>query len=618
MRYIKKIFILVFVLFVGLSFVKVSADDYFITSDIYIEGASVRITGNPGIRFQVNIGTLSKEGVEKYGVLIAFGSADANADFCKGGEINGKPILSVEVDEVDENGNYFATIFNVPTDQYGQDISVRPYFITEMGDIFYCMFANVRNMVQVASAAAYKGVESEFIENIMEDVEIMVISEEDSCDFFMDSFYGDGKGNWILTENYEAIVNKDLKLDKTYVCLEYHEVAVEEDEEDYDLFIVYKSNVNAFNSIVGSTEYGVDKEVAVADEKYKDQLDYIYVFSGLYEGDVVIDKCCVNYCVCSENGFNLEYDDEFVQDETKQVIIDGSVTITGNYNEISGFVFDGVVEAKGVDGLGIESCVFNLTDKSNYSFAVKEASSNVGIYYSYKADASNRFIYLLAETTNLTVDGCTTLDQATTTDGIRFSDGTDSFARGDVTIIYNYIEASQFGFCDRSPDADKYEIINNYFGGCETAIQLRNRATPNANDMVYEIFGNAFDGCGAINDGGAWNVCEISTGAKTVLNLNYNVFVNSTYKTSGGEIIYIYKNEDATFDCSNNYFWNTTSEDTSDFDNAGVCNIKIDAGLTLWELCAPSTCPMKLPPYFVVDDGVNYYIYGINIFYSEE
>ena len=78
---------------------------------IKVEGAQVRTTGNAGIRF---VATEAYEGEnETYGILLAFGEAEADENFVVGGTVNGKAVANAEIATA-ENGQYAVTLYDIP------------------------------------------------------------------------------------------------------------------------------------------------------------------------------------------------------------------------------------------------------------------------------------------------------------------------------------------------------------------------------------------------------------------------------------------------------------------------------------------------------------------------
>lgn len=625
MKHVRRLFIFALLFVSTLSLVKVKADtpdSIETTNAITVSGVSIRTTGNTGIRFRCNIHeSFDEDYVKKFGILIGFGVVDATTEFVKGGKANGYDILSVEVSEIDEDRNYFGTIYNIPVDSYIQNVTARSYVILNDDSIIYGRLARYCNLTEVALIASDNEVTGELITSLCNNVERVTLTEDQSYQFSRsDSLYGDGKDNWYFMANPIAVVNNNLEYNKKYVCYEYHKYD-EEFDYNYDVYALYETDVTALENLSDSVSIGS----STPKEDIYDT-ETIFVMPGTYTGDITINKNNLYYVGVEETYY--DHTETFVLDETTQAIIDGKVTITGDNVYIWGFVYKNQVDINGCNNV-------ELANSVNYSsvgpsIKVSKASSNISIISLYKADNTDRWVYILAETENFTMADCVVLDGLTYNDSsnvdmVRFSDNSNyEFAKGIIDIEYNYFRCSQMAFCDRNPAADKYIIFNNYFEGpTKTAIQLRH-TDKNDEDQEIEIVANTFVNCG--NTTKDWDVIDVYTGSNTSLKMNYNVFVDSDFNDST-EMIWIY-NESATLDCSNNYFWDSVNEDTDDFNATGCCNLSAaTTGLSLWELDSPISVIYPLAPYQVSItykevDGVykpfKYYISGLNCSYEPE
>ena len=77
------------------------------SNQIYIEGAQIRTSGMPGIRF---VGSLkesyNKTNVSGFGIVVAFGAVDVD-DIIIGETVNGKKVLNTETSGIDESNHYY-------------------------------------------------------------------------------------------------------------------------------------------------------------------------------------------------------------------------------------------------------------------------------------------------------------------------------------------------------------------------------------------------------------------------------------------------------------------------------------------------------------------------------
>lgn len=136
------------------------------TSDlISVEGAQVRLEGSAGIRFVGKINdSFDPTGVTAYGISIAFGDANKN-DVVIGGTANGMDVLSAQVSETTEDGNFYINLVNIPEKMYGQKVTARSYFVKN-DETIYSSTTTVRSLGQVTLAVKNAGQTSELIESI--------------------------------------------------------------------------------------------------------------------------------------------------------------------------------------------------------------------------------------------------------------------------------------------------------------------------------------------------------------------------------------------------------------------------------------------------------------------
>ena len=133
---------------------------------IKVEGAQVRTTGNAGIRF---VATEAYEGEnETYGILLAFGEAEADENFVVGGTVNGKVVANAEIATAE--GTFAATLYDIPEVYYTQAISARAY--VKAGETYvYSSTVCVKSLAEVALKAKADGEEGTLIDDVAEYVE---------------------------------------------------------------------------------------------------------------------------------------------------------------------------------------------------------------------------------------------------------------------------------------------------------------------------------------------------------------------------------------------------------------------------------------------------------------
>ena len=136
------------------------------TSDfISVEGAQVRLEGTAGIRFVGKVDeSFDSTDVTAYGISVAFG--EANKDLVViGGTANGLDVLSAQVSDTTETGNFFINLINIPDSMYGQKVTARSYFVKN-GESIYSDSVIVRSLGQVTLAVKKAGQTSDLIESI--------------------------------------------------------------------------------------------------------------------------------------------------------------------------------------------------------------------------------------------------------------------------------------------------------------------------------------------------------------------------------------------------------------------------------------------------------------------
>ena len=134
----------------------VKATDLETDSRIVVNGAAVRTTGNAGLKFTASVGDYDTTNVSAYGIAIAFGTAEANNDFCVGGTVNGKSVLSATADELDAKDNFHVVLYGIPEASYLQDVTARA-FVVDNGETIYGTTVTVRNLAEVTLKALNDG-----------------------------------------------------------------------------------------------------------------------------------------------------------------------------------------------------------------------------------------------------------------------------------------------------------------------------------------------------------------------------------------------------------------------------------------------------------------------------
>ncbi|MBQ7275947.1 MAG: hypothetical protein IJS58_01735 [Bacilli bacterium] len=208
----------------------------------------------------------------------------------------------------------------------------------------------------------------------------------------------------------------------------------------------------------------------------------------------------------------------------------------------------------------------NVVSKCNTDGTVKldGTNDNITVKDYYYVGSAPRVVYVTAGTTsNVTVDHLVVMDSATVTfdangkyvsgicDPIRFGQATAAKVMAGKVVVKNcYFRGGQSGVMDRFPDADEYEIKNNFFVGVPAAVYFRGATVTKAINYVVQY--NTFIECGnSIND---WDVVAVTTGDNTDAKVNYNAFINS-FVYVGTKTDYVIKIRSAkgTINCADNY-----------------------------------------------------------------
>lgn len=191
---------------------KVAANAVETSELITVQGAQIRTTGNAGIRF---VAKEEYEGTNEtaWGIILAYGEAEANDEFVIDGTVNGKAVLKGEVTSTKE-GVFTATLYNVPTDAYAQVVTARAYVVD--GDkVVYSQNVAVKSLAEVALKAKNDGDASELVANVVEAMEgYKKVFVDKYNNYYVDSaVYESNHAN--LAKEFIKDVNKffDLELD---------------------------------------------------------------------------------------------------------------------------------------------------------------------------------------------------------------------------------------------------------------------------------------------------------------------------------------------------------------------------------------------------------------------
>ena len=210
--------------------------------------------------------------------------------------------------------------------------------------------------------------------------------------------------------------------------------------------------------------------------------DVIFVFAGTYADALNIDKSNISiYGV--DYDLTLKHTDTITVNQSENAIIKGAVSIAASVNnvEIRGFVLENQITLKGNDNISIQNCIINNSIDGSILVPESTTSSNLKLEKLYvNGVAGPRTLYVKGKLTNLIVNECATMDNATNIyDFVRFSVKTEAVAGGTITITNNYIKSIQSGIMDRLPQASKYIIENNYFVNIQAAIYFRSATVAN-------------------------------------------------------------------------------------------------------------------------------------------
>lgn len=170
MKIAKRIFVFIFALLLfSLSFIFSNRNVKAIVatdSNITVLGASVRTTGNAGIRFDANVGSYDTTNVKAYGIAIAFGDANVD-DIVVGGSANGKSVLSQTVNELDGEGEFHIVLYGVPEASYTQLVSARAYVVLNDDSLVYSTSKITRDLWTVAAKAKSDNVSGDLLDSVV-------------------------------------------------------------------------------------------------------------------------------------------------------------------------------------------------------------------------------------------------------------------------------------------------------------------------------------------------------------------------------------------------------------------------------------------------------------------
>ena len=154
----KKVFLslLTFFMVLSLSVVLVKASEA--TTVELVDGVQIRTDGNNGLRWQANVTNAAEN--QTYGFLFAQGEV-------KDLTVETAGVVNKEITELNENGNFAASMTKFPKAAVANDISVRAYVKTG-NEYTYSENIVVRNLAEVALGAKNKAVEGEFVESVVE------------------------------------------------------------------------------------------------------------------------------------------------------------------------------------------------------------------------------------------------------------------------------------------------------------------------------------------------------------------------------------------------------------------------------------------------------------------
>lgn len=565
----KKIKLLFFTLILlGLSFTffssnTIKANTLETSNQFSVIGAQVRTTGNPGIRFIGSIGTYNNSNVSKYGLVLAFGEAEASNTFHKDATINDKKVITVEVDSVNASGNFYITIYDIPEIFYNQKISVRAY-VVEGEKTIYSSSVSTRSLADVVKAAYNNDDRSEFVIKTYESLQ---------NSFYEIEYILNGGSITNAPTHIHSSVSQKLpiptKAGYTFLGWKLYsnakELSWEVNKPTEDLQV---------HAVWGNEGLYVGENL-----KYKtlqDALnvaingDTIIVMPGTYEGATINKSVTIKgYNAIT----NLQIDNQALQSvfTSSLIIAANDVTINGvvitgaakftnktDMNISNPTIINSVVTNSTVnDGNVNNTAPFHFTNSSSYTI------SNLSIINNRinNNSASRPMIAFLSQIDGLTITNNTFNGRRSNyNDGIKTDNSTSFGVKGNVTITGNYFENyQQYAVWFRSYGAGTYILENNAFynigsvAESHAAFNFITYTGTNAQDVNISIKYNK------INTGYILfrldNDFDI-TSNNTAININYNSLSNCNGT-------YLIKNASSAIANIENNYWGTSTLDAS-------------------------------------------------------
>ena len=162
----KKKFLFTYILIMIFTmFCVASVDGLSSNANIKFEGAQVRTSGNPGIRFVANVSGYDCTNVTKYGIVLAFGELENIDELYINATVNEKETYYAEVENVNEENRFYVTLYDVPKERFEQKVSARAY-VKEGENIIYSDTYVTKSLYDVVELAFENGDRSEFIVDV--------------------------------------------------------------------------------------------------------------------------------------------------------------------------------------------------------------------------------------------------------------------------------------------------------------------------------------------------------------------------------------------------------------------------------------------------------------------
>ena len=187
---------------VGFSNINVKAANAAVDANITVKGAQIRTTEPVGLRFVGDASNLDTTGVTTYGIVLAFGKTNDTDNFVLNGTINGKEVISGEVNTIDEQTKqYTITLINIPESMYVQEISARAYY--KKGDqVTYSNVIITKSLIQGALLEKNAGNNEKCINdvvNYVDDNYVLInngIVKEDLMEYDLDNLRNEFIKDW--------------------------------------------------------------------------------------------------------------------------------------------------------------------------------------------------------------------------------------------------------------------------------------------------------------------------------------------------------------------------------------------------------------------------------------